>query len=321
MELWLLELMSLQHFHFLRPLWLLISIPFMLVLFSFKQKENNLKNWQSRMSKQILQKLLIKGSNKRFITPIKLILVISILITLVLSGPTWQQQPSPFTENKSNLIIALDVSQSMDQSDIQPSRLLRAKQKIIELLNLRGDANTALIAFSGSAHTVMPITNDNNMITHFLNVLESNLMPKSGKSVHAILPVIDKLLENTTGPSTVLLVGDGVNDISIGKFGSYFNQTEHKLVVLAMGNEHTSGTNIIPMQLNMLSKLITLTHGHLVQMTNDKEDIEKVNRFISYNQVITEDDSTPWHDSGYPLVWVIACLFLFWFRTGWTLQW
>ena len=64
----------------------------------------------------------------------------------------------------------------------QPSRLLRAKQKILELMAIRGDVNTALIAYSGTAHTVMPITNDSEMIRHFLAALETGFNAKTWKN-------------------------------------------------------------------------------------------------------------------------------------------
>ena len=82
-----------------------------------------------------------------------------------------------------------------------------------------------------------------------------------------------------------------------------------------------ASSNIIPMQYEQLSTLADQSHGRLVTMTIDDQDVSKVNQFIKHNLIIIEDESRPWLDSGYLLTFVIAFLFLFWFRKGWTLQW
>jgi Ca-activated chloride channel family protein len=286
--------------------------------------------WKNVMSKEIIGKLTVSAMGQNWLSPKSLMIVIALIFSLVLAGPTWQQQNSPFTEDKSALIIALDVSKTMNQTDIQPTRLLRAKQKIIELLALRGDANTALIAYSGSAHTVMPITNDSEMIRHFLDSLDNQLMPKSGKRPQAILPIVSKLFEPTLIPGTLLLMGDGGSAETVSEFADFFKTQPHQLIVWAFGNsarleqkselDETVST-IIPMQLSQLESLVDNSHGRLVLMSHDKQDVQKVYRSVENNLVIVEDSNRPWLDSGYPLIYLTALLFLFWFRRGWTLQW
>ncbi|MGL1957175.1 MAG: VWA domain-containing protein [Colwellia sp.] len=320
------SLNNLAYFHFLRPQWLLLAIPMALILRTFTQRDDSLAMWRNMMSPQIIKHLTVKGNSSHWFTPRNITWLNTLLAIIVLAGPTWQQQPSPFTEDKSALIIALDVSKTMEQSDIQPSRLLRAKQKIIELLALRGDANTALIAFSGSAHVVMPITNDSEMIRHFLDALEAKLMPNSGKLPQKVLPLAEQLLAPTKTVGTILLVGDGASSDSIDKFSTYFKQQSHQLIVWAIGDKNNvanseQDSSIIPMQLPLLAQLAEKSNGQLVVMSHNKQDIEKVNSYINNTLSIVDDESRPWHDSGYPLVFVIAILFLLWFRKGWTIQW
>ena len=319
------ELVVFQHFHFLRPYYLLLIIPLLFIFKSFGQRNDNLIIWRKLMSKEMLAQLTVKGNNDNLFSPKQVMLMISLLACIVMSGPTWRQQPSPFTEDKSALIIALDVSESMNQDDIQPSRLTRAKQKVLELLAVRGDAKTALIAYSGSAHTVMPITNDSDMIRHFLDVLDNTLMPTAGKQPQAALPLTDKLLKATEVPGTLLLIGDGASENTISAFGDFFAEQPHQLLVWGIGStpntSAASESTIIPLQLKQLEDLVSQSHGRLILMTHDKQDIEKINRYIENNLVVVEDASRPWFDSGYPLVFVIAALLLLWFRRGWTLQW
>jgi Ca-activated chloride channel family protein len=324
----LFNLTQLQHFHFLRPYWLLTFVVLFVVLRFFGQRDDTLALWREVMSTKILNTLTVQGNTRHWISPHKLSLIISIPLCLVLMGPTWQQQPSPFSENNAALVIALDVSETMEQGDVQPTRLLRAKQKILQLLKTRGDTKTALVAFSGSAHIVMPISNDQQMIRHFLDSLSQKIMPVDGKLPQSVLPIAKQLLSASNVPGTLLIIGDGASSESSVQFANYFNidgpLSHHQLIVWAIGKKASqveASSNIIPMQYEQLSTLADQSHGRLVTMTIDDQDVSKVNQFIKHNLIIIEDESRPWLDSGYLLTFVIAFLFLFWFRKGWTLQW
>ena len=322
----MIDVNSLQHFHFLRPYWFIAFIFFVLILRFFSRRDDTLAMWRKFMSTTILNKLTVTGNNTNWLSPQKLSLLLTVPLCLVLMGPTWQQQSSPFSENNAALIIALDVSQTMEQNDVQPSRLLRAKQKVLELIELRGDTKTALIAFAGSAHIVVPITDDREMIRHFLDVLTPNLMPVKGKLPTSILPLANTLLASTHVPGTVLLIGDGATTESTHEFSRFFDKQKHQLIVWAMGKTPSSNppneqSALIPMQLPQLKALANAGNGRLVTMTYDNEDVIDVNKYIEHNLVIVDDESRPWYDSGYPLVFVIAFIVLFWFRRGWTLQW
>ncbi len=319
---------NMQHFHFLRPYWLLAFIIIVYIIRAFSLRDDSLAQWRSLMSAQVLSHLTVSGNNNNWLSPQKMSLILAVPLCIVLMGPTWQQQPSPFSENNAPLIIALDVSKTMEQGDVQPSRLLRAKQKIIELLELRGDSKTALIAFAGSAHVVMPITNDREMIRHFLDALDEKVMPVAGKLPETIIPLVDNLLATSNVPGTVLLIGDGATSNTVNSFKTFFNKQGAQLLVWGIGksaqSEEESATltaDIIPLQLEQLKALTSESNGRLILMSNDNSDVNRVNNYIKHNLVIVDDNSRPWHDSGYPMVFVVAGIFLFWFRKGWTLQW
>ena len=313
-----------QHFHFLRPYWLIIFVLMLYILNAFSLRDDSIAQWRELMSPTIISKLTVSGNNNHWLSPKRMSFIISIPLCLLLMGPTWQQQPSPFSENNAPLIIALDVSNTMSQSDVQPSRLLRAKQKINELLEVRGDSKTALLAFSGSAHVVMPMTNDREMIRLFLDSLDEKVMPVSGKLPEKILPLADELLQNATVPGTILLVGDGATANTVTAFQQFFEQQSSQLVVWAIGASPElvdDNTDIIPLQLTQLQNLAKQSNGRVVLMSNDKTDINRVNQYIKHNLVVVDDNSRPWHDAGYYLIFIIAILFLSWFRKGWILQW
>ena len=107
------------------------------------------------------------------------------------------------------LVIALDISESMATTDIAPSRLARGIQKVTDLLKLIPDKQIGIVAYAGSAHTVLPLTTDHDIAQNFLSVLNPDLAPRPGKFPEYALPGIDKLLSNSYYKSSVLLLADG----------------------------------------------------------------------------------------------------------------
>ena len=84
------------------------------------------------------------------------------------SGPTWSRVPDPFVAQTAPLVIVLKVTPSMDAPDVAPTRLERGKQKIRDLLDLRAGARTALVAYAGTAHRVVPLTEDADIMRPYL---------------------------------------------------------------------------------------------------------------------------------------------------------
>ena len=128
----------------------------------------------------LLEHLRVDAADRFRVRPIHLTSLAMLLGTLAVAGPTWDRELSPFAEDTAPLVIVLDVSQSMNAVDVQPTRLERAKQKVRDLLELRPGARTALVAYSGSAHTVLPLSDDATMFEAFLDGLDTDVMPRPG---------------------------------------------------------------------------------------------------------------------------------------------
>lgn len=307
----------LTQFHFIRPWWLIGFIPLGAVLF-LRWRHDETPQWAEILPDHLRKVLTLGEHGWKKQLPLK---VLSLCITiglLICAGPTWQREASPFGEDKAEMVVVLDNSQSMLETDLPPSRLERSKQKIRDLLTLRSGGKTALVVFAGSAHTAMPLTQDRAVFTPFLSAITPNIMPEAGKFAEKALPVIDQLLQDKLGGS-VLLVTDGVTPTAIKEYAQFFKDKPYQLLILAAGNPNLVVDNPIDMQ--SLELLANETNGRLVTVSVDQSDLQTLNNSIERHMQINGESAMPWKDMSHPLIIALACLTLLWFRKGWLVRW
>jgi Ca-activated chloride channel family protein len=309
----------LESFHFLRPVWLSLFIPFViLIAYRLVRQTGNVTQFNHLPSH--LQEALIVGEQgwSRH-APIILLSFIGVLAIFVAAGPSWEREPSPVAQDIAPLVIVLDASNSMLESDLPPSRLHRAKQKIKQLVEQREGGVFALIAYSGSAHQVMPLTKDKSILAPMLDAVSPQVMPYQGKFEHYTLPIIRSSLERSIVSGTVLLLTDAVNRDYIADWQSYTESTGENLIVWGIGN---SGIDSIqPFDESTLKLLASSTKGTYVGFTDDGDDIKQINKEINQHLSDEGDQHSPWKDASYPLIWLIVPCYLLWARRGWLVQW
>jgi Ca-activated chloride channel family protein len=272
--------------------------------------------------------MLVRGGRSHWFNPISAGTALMLLGIIALAGPSWQRQPSPFVEDTAALVVVLDLSGSMSQKDIQPSRVERAKQKIEDLLALRGGAPTGLIVYAGSAHSVIPLTNDADIVRNFLASVVPKMMPREGKFAEKALPIADRMLLDSAAAGaavgTILLVTDGVGPATQEAFADYFAGNQHLLLVLGVGlgaDDEGISEDTIPMQRDALIQLARAGNGYYQALSIDDSDMRRINGRINNHLLNVDDSDRPWVDFGYYLTFPLALLFLLWFRKGWTLHW
>ena len=310
----------LQHFHFLRPAWALVLIPWLGIFWMMRKKIVSKDMFGGIIAPHLLEHLRVKQFDSAWLNPRRFSQAVIILLLIVLMGPSWRQQPSPLSQDEAALVVLLDVSSSMEQGDIQPSRLRRAKQKIGELLAMRTDKPAALIVFAGSAHTVLSLTADREIINQYLAAIKPGIMPREGKFPEYALPEIDAVLRESTAPASVVLFADGAGSESRDAFENYFDSHPHQLLVVGVGSDKVNEGQI-PLERRALENLASAAGGDYIAITIDDSDMRKINRKINSHYIVIEDSALPWLDSGYALLFPAMALWLMWFRRGWTLSW
>ena len=314
------DLAALQYFHFLRPAWALLLIPWLAMVIMQNRQRDSRDMFGGIIAPHLLEHLRLQRFDSRWLNPRNFTKLFMVLALIVLMGPSWRQQPSPLSQDEAALVILLDVSSSMEQKDVQPSRLERAKQKIADLLALRPDKKAALIVYSGTAHTVLSLTADQEILKQYLAAIKPGIMPRSGKFPEYSLPLVDQVLRGNSAPATVAMFADGLGAESRDAFDSYFSIHPHQLLVIGMGTEGEA-EGLAPLERKALEELTTQAGGDYIALTVDSHDVRRINRKINSHYVIVDDAALPWLDSGYPLVFPAMALFLMWFRKGWTLTW
>ncbi len=312
-----------SHFHFIRPLWLSLLIPFITILY-IKWHQDTKRNNKNQLPEHLHRVLLIEENSWKKQLPLKLLFIVIFLSILICAGPTWQKQASPFGEDKAPLLIVLDTSNSMLEKDVLPNRLIRAKQKIQDLIALRDGGKTGLIVYSGTAHLAMPLTQDSAVFSPYLAAIEPKIMPVEGKSAYKTLPLIKQQFStlsksNLPVRGTVILLTDGVTTSDNQAFEDYFSHSSNQLLILAVGDSNQSSN--FPLNMDSLNELNQLSHGHITQITIDNNDVIWLNNQIERHMQLSNDSVMPWEDIGYYLLVPVMLLLLLWFRRGWLVQW
>ena len=121
-------------FHFLRPFWLLLLAPLALVLWSLWRPRAAANAWQRICDPNLLRYLLIErgGSDSRWF--LWLLALAWLLTVLALAGPTWSKRVQSVHQTLDARVLVLDLSRSMLAQDLKPSRMARARFKIMDLL-------------------------------------------------------------------------------------------------------------------------------------------------------------------------------------------
>lgn len=316
------ELSQFAQFHFIRPMWFLALFPIVGFYWFYLRKQNDVgAQWGGLISDDILNNLKVDGHRSTMVNPRMIFVLMSILSILVMAGPSWQRSPAPFFEDDSALIVVLDVSPTMDKTDIQPSRLSRAKQKIDALLKKRSSGKTALIVYSGSAHIAMPLSKDKEMMRYFLDALSGDLMPNNDIEPSVYLQPVSQLLARQDTPATVVVLTDKTDKKAIDLAETTFKENAHQMIVWGMGSTDGTSQDLSHLDVEQMTSLANVSNGQFVAFTADSEDVQAVYEKIENNLIASKDAAQPWLDEGYLLLFLILPMQLLWFRRGWTLQW
>jgi len=198
-------------FHFLRPAWLLGIVPGVWLAVRFLRRVGTAGGWSERIDPALLE-VLLEGSAQRGSRHIAALLGTALVIASIgIAGPTFTQLPQPVEQRTEALVVVLDLSLSMLVDDTPPSRIVRARHKITDLLNLHNEGFVGLVAYAGDAHTVSPLTDDRHTVVNLLNALSPEMMPVLGSQPENAIVQAQVLLENAgLTQGRIVMFTDGI---------------------------------------------------------------------------------------------------------------
>ncbi len=323
-------------FHFLRPALFLFLIPLLGLLWLMVRSKRSANIWNKICSKELLPYILARKIKNRDHSSLLIALTLS-LLTFALAGPVWEMLPQMLFKPKSGLVIALDLSPSMDAGDIKPSRLKRALYKINDFLRLHKDGQTALIVFSEDPFIVTPLTDDLETIKALLPALDTSIMPATGNRVSKAISKASDLLTQAGIPGgSILLVTSELSKEEMDKALKEAALKGVKILILGVGTDEsvpipkTNGgfvTNskgamvITKLASENLTHLAKSSSGKYVKISVDDSDIQTLSdHLVSAHQLHSQEEiqspKSQWHDQGYLFVLLALPFASLLFRRG-----
>jgi len=192
-------------------LYFLIAVPVLLLLLIYViyMKKRDMNRFGNR---EVISQLMPEASSSRYI--IKYILQLLAIFALII-GIARPQFGSKLREVKRQgieIIIALDVSNSMMAEDIQPNRLERAKQAISKLVDQLVNDKIGLIVFAGKAYVQMPITTDYISAKMFLSTISPDIVPVQGTAIGSAIELgMNSFTPSVESSKALIVITDGEN--------------------------------------------------------------------------------------------------------------
>ncbi|WP_186758097.1 vWA domain-containing protein [Echinicola salinicaeni] len=326
-----------EAFHFLRPQWLWLIVPAAIFLIWGILSIRSEVRWKKIIAPHLRNYVIQKGSEKIKLLMQSLLFIGFCLGAMALAGPAWKKVEVAGQQLETPLVICLDLSQSMMAEDMQPNRLERAKFKINDFLDQKPQARVALVAFAGTAHIVVPLTRDYDIIRSHLEGLSPSVMPAQGSNLGAALAVADTIMSITTAPGTVMIMSDDFETKEFEEIQEFVSGSDHQIAILPFntpmgaavpnpsgrGYIKENGEDVVSALDNQLiQKLNSLENIEVIPLTLDDSDVEKISKKVKTDLIFTEkpeEKDNQWEDKGLLLIIPVIVLFLMWFRRGWVL--
>ncbi len=276
-------------FHFLRPAWFLLLIPFAVLCWRLIRRDTAAGVWHSICDEALLPYLLVQRKIGRSPLNLGAFILSGLAAITALAGPTWERLPTPVFRDESALVVLLDLSRSMDATDISPSRLERAKFKVTDILRQRRDGQTALVVYAAEPYVVTPLTNDVATLESQLPALRTGIMPSQGSDgASAIAKGIELLRQAGMASGELLLVTDGMGPLELDRAKTQIAADSIRLSILGVGTadgapipddnggfiKDRSGNIVLePLRPQQLRELATAGNGLYQSVRTDEKDV------------------------------------------------
>ncbi|MBL7742475.1 MAG: VWA domain-containing protein [Chitinophagaceae bacterium] len=232
------------HFQNTQFIWLLAAIPFFILLFAF------LLQWKRKVTKRMGDKRLVKELTGNFSSTLfnfKFALLLLAITAGIMALMNLRKAGATDGVNRKGIdvVIALDVSNSMLAADLQPNRLERAKQFISKLMSTMPNDRIGLVLFAGKAYLQMPLTTDHAAAQLFVSSARPDVIPQQGTVINEALKMSANAFNTAERRfKSVVLISDG-EDHDAEAIKTAKDLSEQGMMINTVGVGSPGGANII----------------------------------------------------------------------------
>lgn len=320
----------------LRPAWLIVLPLLAWLLWKLWHRQKRAGRWQMILPPSFHAVLLGGGSGRDSKLPWIALGLAWLLSVLALVGPSWQRLEETRQRPADPLVILLELTPQMLAEDVAPTRLEQARRKILDLLEHRRDSQTAIIVYAGSAHTLVPLSDDLATSRNLLEALDPSIMPQTGQRADlAVRKGLALLAQAGLGQGRLLLVGSSLSPLEREAIKQALGRQGPSLLMLGIGSaqgapvrqangeflKDDQGGILLPrLDSASLKAFISSTGGRYRNARIDDLDLRGL-RLFENPKSLRDDGQTlqldSWADQGYwlllPLLLLAACAG----RRGW----
>ena len=193
-------------------LWWLVAIPVFVIAYIVytKRKQRQLREFGDQ---ELMAQLMPDASKSRPIWKFSLMMIALVLLIIAVARPQYGQKENSIKRQGIEVMVALDISNSMLAEDVAPNRLDRAKQMLSKMIDNIVDDKVGLVVFAGDAFTQLPITCDYVSAKMFLNTITPNLIPTQGTAIGSALQTAITSFgsQESDAGRAIILITDGEN--------------------------------------------------------------------------------------------------------------
>lgn len=322
--------------HWLRPFWLLLLPLLGWLLWQLWHRQRRSGRWQSLLPAAFQAVLLTGGRVRSNKLPWIALGLAWLLALLALLGPSWQRMEQASQKRADPLVVLLELTPAMLAGDAAPNRLEQAKRKLLDLLRARLDAQTAIIVYAGSAHTLVPLSDDLATTRNLLEAVKPSIMPSPGRQADlAVAKALELLEQGAQGRGRLLLIGSELSEAERDGIRASLQGRREQLAILGVGSvqgapirndngtflKDANGTILVPrLDDSGLRRFASELGGRYRQARPDDEDLRALGLLDGPQALRDNGEPTQlaaWADQGYwlllPLLLLAACAG----RRGW----